>query len=78
MQESHINTGVTQSDIDILKTFIGKRLIKMYHKKYNGSPTAICILRIQHRLLPMSSAIRYFDTEVKGVACLYIQEGENP
>ena len=50
----------------------------MYHKKYNGSPTAICILRIQHRLLPMSSAIRYFDTEVKGVACLYIQEGENP
>lgn len=83
MHKIHINTGFSPNDIDILKTFKGKKLVKMRHSEPIVTTTVMCVVEFvfedsTYCLTNEQYPIRYYQAEIEDIACLHMHEGENP
>lgn len=83
MNEITLNTGFNDNDISILKSFNGKRLIKMRHETFTVSNTVMCVVEFDfedstYSLIASIDAIRYYNAPVEDISCFHVIEGPNP
>lgn len=83
MNEITIITGFKDKDISTLKSFIGKKLIKMRHETFTVSNTVMCVVEFDfedstYSLIASIDAIRYYNAPVEDISCFHVIEGPNP
>ena len=83
MNEIKITTGLNEKDISMLKSFVGEKLIKMRHEKFDVDTTVMCVVELVFDtstfcIINNLDVIRYYSCPVEDIPSFHIHKGTNP